>query len=437
MLRWYRAIKQWWNDRKDPKCWDIWDSDSVNNRRGFVLPAVLFVLVILFVLSVTGMATSSDDARASHYTKTGLEAFYVAEAGARLSLVTEVPSYADTMAAGATVSMPWADLAGGFGRYRTTLTRTDNDTVPMAYLMRVTGERHGAQRTNDYLLTPAMVRIFGAVGESAATVRGDITVKTFDGYGGGTAWIDGKDRHPVGWPTCAPGKDKPGLVYDSGAVLIEDGGSEFRGDPPTVEQNLSDSTFSVFGELGWAEFRAMADHVIGCPTCFTDLNETHIYPRYTVDSITGAPICDTSHPYNWGSPIKPNLCAGYMPIIVIQGEVDINRVYGQGIWIVDWNGGVGSEFDIEQNVKLNGIILGRGCVEIQEGADVRGTIFVDGTYSQATCSDDATLDVHDGGSLSYSSCAIDRVLTANGLGQGEEFAGWKFATSRYFQEVLQ
>ncbi len=75
------------------------------------------------------------------------------------------------------------------------------------------------------------------------------------------------------------------------------------------------------------------------------------------------------------------------------------------------------ELDVERDVVMRGLVFGRGCVEFQERADFRGSVFVDGTYDFGECNTDATLDAHDAGTrVGYSRCAIERALLANGLG---------------------
>ncbi|MCZ6915160.1 MAG: hypothetical protein O7I93_00150, partial [Gemmatimonadetes bacterium] len=72
--------------------------------------------------------------------------------------------------------------------------------------------------------------------------------------------------------------------------------------------------------------------------------------------------------------------------------------------------------DIEDDVVLNGLVLGRGCVEIQRGANVHGAVFADGLWgNDDLCWGDDTLDMTDDGQLTWSQCAVDRAFYNSGL----------------------
>ena len=105
----------------------------------------------------------------------------------------------------------------------------------------------------------------------------------------------------------------------------------------------------------------------------------------------------------------------------MQGEVEVfpDNFYMQGIFILDSQGSIGSEFELESAGTMAGIIIGRGCLEIQTGAQFYGALFVDGNYFNTTlCAGDEPLRTDtDGTRIQYSSCVVQRVLAASGLGQ--------------------
>jgi hypothetical protein len=59
---------------------------------------------------------------------------------------------------------------------------------------------------------------------------------------------------------------------------------------------------------------------------------------------------------------------------------------------------------------LNGIILGKGCVELKDRGAFHGGVFVDGNYTNPLCGPDVTLEVKRDAQLHYSQCAVDRAI---------------------------
>jgi len=161
----------------------------------------------------------------------------------------------------------------------------------------------------------------------------------------------------------------------------------------------------------------------------------HPAPSYT----NGGTVCDTSDPENWGSPDPDDPCFDYFPIILIQDQVHAEDTYGQGILILDWDEDthLGSEIDLEDGMVYNGIILGKGCLEIQRGSTLNGAAFMDGTYfNESLCDDDDPLDVKEEAVLQYSTCAIERAIKGAGL---EDFSdsdvGFKLLKTRAFAQL--
>jgi hypothetical protein len=155
-----------------------------------------------------------------------------------------------------------------------------------------------------------------------------------------------------------------------------------------------------------------------------------IGPRHIFDESVDAWVCDTTSPYNWGSNDPNDPCFNYFPIILIQGEVEVHNGYGQGVVIVDWNdanppGAKGGEFELETDFTFNGLILGKGCVEIQKGADFHGAVFVDAEYrNEDLCGGDLDYDMNDNEpAIRWSQCAVDRSIVGSGLDEYSESEG--------------
>ncbi|UCC74314.1 MAG: hypothetical protein JSV86_07085, partial [Gemmatimonadota bacterium] len=100
--------------------------------------------------------------------------------------------------------------------------------------------------------------------------------------------------------------------------------------------------------------------------------------------------------------------------------------------------------------EFRGVILGKGCVEVQYGAQFYGSMYVDATYDGVTC--DKSHDFYedcqgaDGCDqttrLQWSQCAVDRAIYNSGL---EEYAEpeipgsgrAQFLGSRSFSEAIR
>ena len=113
--------------------------------------------------------------------------------------------------------------------------------------------------------------------------------------------------------------------------------------------------------------------------------------------------------------------------------------YGQGILILDWDDATlqGSEIDLEDGMVCNGIILGKGCIEVQRESVLNGAAFVDGNYfNDDLCTPDMLLDINSEGTVQYSSCAVERAIKGAGLeGFGEAGAGYSLLKTRAFAQL--
>jgi hypothetical protein len=175
------------------------------------------------------------------------------------------------------------------------------------------------------------------------------------------------------------------------------------------------------------------------------------------DPILGS--CDYGHPLNFGAPSGP--CADHFPVILVQGEIEIKDMpyedtpkdestwdswYMQGIVILDTLAdGQGSEFELESPGTFAGLMIGKGCIQLQDGSQTFGAVFVDGNIQQETC-ENPPLELNQGDhddykhtDLHYSECVIQEVLKATGMGEemGEGGGGATKFPSRSFAEILR
>jgi hypothetical protein len=372
----------------------------------------MFSLLLMAVAAFTMVVMSQDEWYASRAMRESALAFYAAEAG-----LNEVRAgIDDTLFTGlepfGTRTLGWRQLAGG-SRYQATIQRWDTSGIQNVYTVTVDGRSPaGARKTLNVALTglPASRYRLGKCCDAALTIRGAVSLD--DG-----ARVDGRDMVPTGWEDeCPePGEDKPGLLMADTTHLSNPGGM-INGDPPVAEDSdLNDSAFEDFGAITWDSIRGLATHVIdGNPQKRFD---GVIAPRYNFDG-----TCNTNHPLNWGSPDPDDACFGYFPIILIKGEVEVHNGYGQAVVIVDWDetkppGTKGGEFELETDFTFNGLILGKGCIEIQKGADFMGAVFVDANYRhEDLCGGDSDYDMNDNKpTIQWSQCVVDRAIEGAGL----------------------
>ncbi len=436
---------------------------SSRDQDGFTLMVVLLALVVMTMLAIAGLVTAGDEQKASSALRESSTAFYVAEAGLNRVFAnwSNHEAAIDSLAAGDSLDLGWQALSTG-DSYRAVVHRWDKGDHSM-YELVVEGRSHGPQggkRTLSYALTAGgdgmgTGYMLGECCDAAIIMKGTYGMKPRDG---GVVWHSGFDTHPPGWDSagvCADTLvDRPGLIMQDTSVIEIKADSistgVIEGDPPIIQDpTINDSIFEYFGDYTWQDIKDQADIVIdgngnimmadGSNSINFDsslpgqkLTAEDIYPRHTIDMSTGELVCDTSHPMNWGSDDPNDPCFDYFPVILAGGEIDFvggdsyGRFYGQGIIIADWDevARTGAEIEFEVEVEWRGLTLGRGCIELQKGAQYYGSIFLNATYDGVTCdkSWDMYTDCYAATScatgetrMQWSQCAVDRAMYNSGL----------------------
>ena len=411
------------------------------------MPAVIFVMAILTVVAIATLATASDEFKSSNALRRSVEAFYAAEAGAKQVVATWDPMF-DTLSSGGTMDLGWQSLPSG-GSYRAQISRFDNggQTIMGIDVIGRPSDPRAAESSLTFLLSsaPGGPLSLGGCCNAALTVRGGVELED-------DSFIDGTDTPPGNWDTAGlctgPTEDKPGiLAQDSDVIQLDD--DSWVGSDIVEDTTINDDTFDYYGDVTWQDIKDRATSVIGefgSETAYrwggdpiTDLSR--FGPRYKI--VDGEAVCDTDHPLNFGSPNPASLCFDWFPIVLVRGEVPLWGAggYAQGIFILDLQGSNGGEIELENGVRFNGLIIGKGCVEVQDDAQFHGAIFVDGEYyNQDLCAPDEPMQMHAGvPRVFYSSCVIQRVLDATGLGAAAGSGGGEVTLlgSRAFNELLR
>lgn len=468
---------------------------------GFAMPMVLFGMVIMSVLATVALSVSVDEQRASRAMRESLGAFYAAESGMQAIQVawndttTVIDTLVDALAWGATLDLGWDTLGTG-DRYHARITKLDTTGTGL-YLLAVEGVDRAGQgnRVIHSVFNGGRTSLgLGGCCAAAALVRGGVDVNS-------QTAITGTDTDPPVWSgaTCAeyPPNTQPGVIIDpdvgpdsleiSGGGLVSSGDSstnnETRWATPAVnvDSTMDSSTFNIYGDKTLDDLKAAATIVLGDGTgnnieyfwggdpvpdsLYSDTD--YFGPRiHTLGDphghVSGDPLlgtCDYDNIRNFGSPTGP--CADHFPVIFIDGQVEMKDpgyevdpndtslwepFYMQGLVVMDtMPDGTGSEFELESPGTMAGIIVGKGCVELQDGSQTYGAVYLDGQYFDQDLCDGAqpltmrkgNAATHPRSNLYYSECAVQRVLEATGL--GSERASTQFGVfklnSRYFTEL--
>jgi hypothetical protein len=435
---------------------------KLGEQGGFVLPIIIFVLVVMGTMAVVSLQTANDESRSGRAMREATGAFYAAEAGLNWVYANwdTVKADVDTLVGGSSLDLGWRTLESG-DRFRAEIYRWDDDTQPIYQLMveGQSGGELGSRRRLSYMLTSGL----GDVGEGymlgECCAAGITMIGTYGqkGMDGGFIRHSGYDVHPPGWEdadVCSDSLyDKPGLIMQDTTLASFDDPSDavLMGVPPLVQDaGINDAVFDSFGEYSWQDVKDRATVIIedgyirnGDGTMNIQFDSSvpsmkikggdHIRPRYTIDPMTGELVCDTNHPMNWGSDDPNDPCFNHFPIILIKGELDMvgepsyGRFYGQGIIIADFDEAArtGAEIEFEDNANFRGITLGRGCIELQKGAQYYGSIFLNSHYDGVTC--DKSWDMYtdcyhlqdphycNQTLMQWSQCAVDRAMVESGL----------------------
>lgn len=363
---------------------------------GFVLPVALFVLVLLSMISATGIYVARADFRAAAATRQAAVALAAADAGASRTIALWSQLVPVLPAPGATVVLDWQTLPDG-SLYRSEVTRAPvaaGDPAPQRVLVRTIGMVAPPGRARRTVMT--VVEATGAGGPfcCAASVK-VVTRLTIDGprRDDGIPDVDGTDRIPAGWPASrctAPLQDIPGVVTSDAGAIQQRRTAEILGAPPVVEDpSITPLDFDTFGGLTYAELTALADvSFVG--------NQRF---RNEIGPVTSGGTCVTGAVTNWGSPLAPTgPCGNYAPIIHVAGNLSIRGTgQGQGILLVDGDLQIASSFD------FFGVVIVQGRLRLDGPGRLIGAVMVRGGPRGTGRS-----TISNGGRVFYSSCAVEQ-----------------------------
>jgi hypothetical protein len=139
---------------------DPWPAAA--HRQGFVLPAVLFGIVVMSVLGVASLRATGDEQLSVQAFRESSLSLFAAEAGLRRTIGTWPTSTVNTMSSGDSLNLGWQSLPNG-ARYRTVIHQVDYQGLQV-YLVIVQGRGargNAGQRTIEAVIAATPVFKYG------------------------------------------------------------------------------------------------------------------------------------------------------------------------------------------------------------------------------------------------------------------------------------
>lgn len=379
---------------------------------GFVLPVALLVLVLLAMISVTGLHLARSDYRAAEATRQAAVALAAADAGAARTVALWSQDVPALPPAGDSLVVDWQELPDG-SLYRSVVRRSSvatGEIAPPRVLVRTTARVRppGTARRTVVTVVEASDQAPWCCG-AALKVRGGVRVTGAKGLVPNSG-IAGEDHVPPEWggSFCpAPPADGPGALVPAAASVDVRSGGEVTGAPAVeVDPAISAADFTTFGSLTYAQLAAAADHQFTGNTRFRD----------ELAPVVSGGVCATGVSTNWGAPLDPaGPCGSWAPIVHVTGNLTIQGAdQGQGILLVD------GDLTIQGPFRFDGVVIVLGRMRFTSAGRIFGGVLARGGAGGGSQS-----EISSGGRVMYSSCAVQRALarTPGGGGGGSGSGG--------------
>src|SRR2546430_1066891 len=385
----------------------------LKNERGMALGLAIVALVVVGALVAGALFAGTQEQRVGENVRRALTSFGVAEEGV-YDIIRDWDDHSATYAAlyptDSVVINPTTS-ASKMGSYSGTVFKL-NDQL---YVVDVTGQ--------DTMSLAGRIRGGGASQRLGLLVRikplmlGTPAALTSGGANvlGGNATINGYDQIPPGWTGCGPTDSaRAGVRTQTTNTVVTNGHPTLNGSPTVLKDpTLTDSSFSVYGDVTYAQLASQADITVPAQDFST-----------TIAPVVVGGVCDhtgNNARRNWGSPTDPtSACGQYFPIIHITGTgAAISGQQGQGILLVDGN------LDVQGGFQFFGVVIIKGKLRTAGGgggnpAHFWGTVMVQDSVALA----DTTNYLAGNASLFYSKCAIVKAFDKTGVGAMMRSRGW-------------
>jgi hypothetical protein len=373
------------------------------DERGMALALAIFVIVVVGVLVASAFFAATQEQRVGENTRRLEQSFGVAEYGIANKMLNWDPDSlnlslgtypADSAQIAFTTTATHSGTYGGW-IYKLNDQLFMLDVIGIDTMSRAGRVYGGGARQRLGLVTrlrPLQVDV-----QASLTTQGSVTLQ-------GNAQVNGTDMNPTGWMNCElPGASQAGVRTNGGTVTT--GGNAVIIGEPNVKNDTSvhDSTFTQFGDMGWADLVASATIKLPSGTYKTQ------------PSFTGG-ACNKSDTQNWGDGLNPSsACGGYFPIIYISGDATLNGVQGQGILLVD------GTLSVQGSYEFYGVAIMQGDLKTSGGGSTEAH-FWGGTMSKNA--DLSVQNLSGKATLNYSSCALTKALQATAMPAMMRSRGW-------------
>lgn len=373
--------------------------EARSHQGGFVLPVALLALVLLPMVSVTGLWVARSDYRAAQATRQAAVALAAADAGAARTVATWSQMVPTLPGPGDSVIVDWQTLPDG-SLYRSVVIRAPvgvGEAVAPRVTVRTTGRVAPPGDGRRTVVT--LVELSGGPGmccSAAFKVQSSLRI-TGPRRDDGLPDVDGTDRTPPGWPAsrCTlPASDLPGVTTSDATVVDLVRTGQIEGNPPILEDpSITPTDFTTFGGLTYQDLTALAD------VAFAGNQRL----RNEVGPVVSGGQCVTGDPLNWGSPTAPTgPCGDHFPVIHVAGNLILQGTgEGQGILLVDGDLQIDGDFD------FHGVVVVLGRVRLTGPGTIVGAALVRGGAGGT-----ARSEISDGGRVLYSSCAAQKAMEA-------------------------
>jgi len=389
---------------------------GLKSERGMALALAIVALVVVAALIAGAFFSAVQEQRGAENERRVLTAFGVAEEGlydvirgwdANRATYTGLYPYPAFGPAQDAVAIDRTTSARRTGSYSGTLFKLNDELyvidVTAQDTMTLAGRLRGGGASQRLGL---LVRIKPLVlSAQAALTSGGANVL------GGNASIDGNDQIPPGWTGCAPlDTARAGVRTQTTNAVTTTGHPTILGYPPVLKDpTLSDSSFSVFGDMTYAQLASQADITLPAQNLSNKI----------APAVSGG-TCNKNVLTNWGSPSDPaGPCGQYFPLIRITGTgASINGQEGQGVLLVD------GSLNVPGGFQFFGVIIIKGSLKTSGGggnpAHLWGTVMVQDTVALA----DTTNTITGNANILYSKCAITKALNKTGVATMMRSRGW-------------
>lgn len=329
---------------------------SVRNRAGIILPAVVFVLLIVELLAVAALAIAYSESGVANQVTAAARAELIARDGL-INLLSDTLVRPQPQAPGTSITLPAQANSDG-----TTHSVSLERLSAGVFLARAEGSYGLAQRR----IRSRAALLFEIIDPLAILAQFPGALGTAGAVNlVGNAVIDGSSARatPSQWLAANCSTWLPPSLVGAGVTL----------EPVTAFDRLGYMSLSTVQQLA-------------------DRRESGVLDLMPLSG----PDCLRSANANWGAPLDPvHPCAEYFPLIYSAGDLTVASGSGQGILVVDGN------LQLSAGIRFFGLVLVRGRLVMAPGAEITGAVLVQSAVQPSFL---------DNASIRRSDCAIARAL---------------------------